>query len=52
MVDELIGKFLMFGGSIGGLLIKVEVEEKYVIIWISFKEQVFEMFIGGAVIMN
>ncbi len=41
----------IFGGSTGGWLRAAEIEEKYVIIWSSSKEQLFEMPTGGAAIM-
>merc|ERR1711988_1186133 len=42
----------IFGGSTGGLLRKAQLEEFYVIIWDSKKEQFFEMPTGGAAIMR
>ena len=41
-----------FGGSTGGWLRSAEVEEKYAITWSSQKEQIFEMPISGAAIMQ
>merc|ERR1719188_792108 len=41
-----------FGGSTGGLMRKAQVEEFYVIVWESKKEQIFEMPTGGASIMR
>jgi photosystem I subunit 2 len=41
-----------FGGSTGGWLRAAEIEEKYVITWVSKKEQVFEMPTSGAAIMQ
>jgi len=43
---------LVFGGSTGGWLWAVEVEEKYAITWTSAKDQIREMPIGGAAIMR
>jgi photosystem I subunit 2 len=40
-----------FGGSTGGWLNAAKIEEKYVILWTSSKEQVFEMPTGGAAVM-
>ena len=43
--------FPIFGGSTGGWLRAAEVEEKYVITWISSKEHAFEMPTGGVAVM-
>ena len=52
MAEPLSGQTPIFGGSTGGLLVKAQEEEKYVITWTSPKEQVFEMPMGGAAIMR
>ena len=41
-----------FGGSTGGWMRAAETEEKYVIVWSSAKEQIFEMPTGGAAVMR
>nr|YP_011007576.1 Photosystem I reaction center subunit II [Syringoderma abyssicola]WAM65005.1 Photosystem I reaction center subunit II [Syringoderma abyssicola] len=41
----------VFGGSTGGWLRSAELEEKYVIIWNSTKQQFFEMPTAGAALM-
>ena len=41
-----------FNGSTGGWMRAAETEEKYVIVWNSGKEQVFEMPTGGAAVMR
>jgi len=46
------GKTPIWGGSTGGLLAAAYQEEKYLIVWNSSKEQVFEMPTGGAATMN
>lgn len=45
------GSMPQFGGSTGGLLRKAQIEEKYLIVWSSKEEQVFEMPTGGAATM-
>lgn len=52
MAEQLSGQTPIFGGSTGGLLMKAQEEEKYVITWTSPKEQVFEMPTGGSAIMR
>ena len=52
MAEELSGQTPIFGGSTGGLLMKAQETEKYVITWTSPKEQVFEMPTGGSAIMR
>lgn len=41
-----------FGGSTGGWLRAAQFEEKYAITWTSKKEQIFEMPISGAAVME
>jgi photosystem I subunit II len=45
------GSTPLFGGSTGGLLRKAQIEEKYLIVWNSKEEQVFEMPTAGAATM-
>lgn len=45
-------KFPVFGGSTGGWMRAATTEEKYAITWTSPKQQIFEMPIGGAAMMN
>ncbi|AGY56730.1 photosystem I reaction center subunit II [Gloeobacter kilaueensis] len=45
------GSTPLFGGSTGGLLRSAQTEEKYLIVWNSKEEQVFEMPTGGAATM-
>mmetsp|Transcript_14392 Transcript_14392/g.51187 ORF Transcript_14392/g.51187 Transcript_14392/m.51187 type:complete len:141 (-) Transcript_14392:535-957(-) len=45
-------KFPVFGGGTGGWMRAASVEEKYAITWTSPKQQIFEMPIGGAAMMN
>ena len=52
MAEELSGQTPLFGGSTGGLLMKAQEGEKYVITWTSPKEQVFEMPTGGSATMR
>jgi len=52
MAEEFSGQTPIFGGSTGGLPMKAQDQEKYVITWTSLKEQVFEMPTGGSAIMR